>query len=86
MDEKELDKAQISRLLTTNQVASWLGVSDRTIRLWAECSEIPASKVGYQWRFSHEKVNLWLKDPSLATMRMYKRNATESSSKRTPPA
>ena len=41
-------------LLSTSAVAKWLGVSARTICFWAECGEIPAIKVGRQWRFREE--------------------------------
>jgi excisionase family DNA binding protein len=38
-------------LLKTVDVAKILGVSTRTICLWAECSEIPGVRIGKQWRF-----------------------------------
>jgi excisionase family DNA binding protein len=47
-------------LLTTEAVSKWLGVSTRTLCLWAECKEIPAIKVGRQWRFRHGEVADWL--------------------------
>ncbi len=47
-------------LLTTAAVARWLGVSTRAICLWAECKEIPAIKLGRQWRFRHEEIAKWL--------------------------
>ena len=37
------------RNLSTLAVASRLGVSVRSIRLWAECGEIPAIKIGRGW-------------------------------------
>jgi len=51
-------------LLTTAAVARWLGVSTRAICLWAECKEIPAIKVGRQWRFHREEIAEWLQDPA----------------------
>ncbi|MGD0045493.1 MAG: helix-turn-helix domain-containing protein [Bryobacteraceae bacterium] len=48
------------RFLTTKEVARWLGVVTRTICLWAECEELPAVKVGRQWRFREGDVTLWL--------------------------
>jgi excisionase family DNA binding protein len=51
---------QSSALLTTQQVARWLGVSSRTVCLWAECSELPALKVGRQWRFRREGIARWI--------------------------
>jgi len=38
-------------LLSTAEVAKWLGFSPRTICLWAECGDLPATKIGRQWRF-----------------------------------
>lgn len=49
-------------LLTTAEVSKWLGVPPRTLRLWAECDEIPAVKVGRQWRFRREDVLKWIEE------------------------
>ena len=46
--------------LSTAVVARWLGVSTRTVCFWAECGEIPAMKVGRQWRFREEELRSWL--------------------------
>jgi excisionase family DNA binding protein len=54
-------------LMTTEAVAKWLGVSTRTVCLWAECNEIPAIKVGRQWRFREGEVSQWLRSPRAAT-------------------
>jgi excisionase family DNA binding protein len=50
-------------LLTTAAVAKWLGVATRTVCLWAECKEIPAIKIGRQWRFRAEDLRTWLESP-----------------------
>jgi excisionase family DNA binding protein len=50
-------------LLTTAAVAKWLGVSTRTLCLWAECREIPALKLGRQWRFRESELSRWLQSP-----------------------
>jgi excisionase family DNA binding protein len=47
-------------LLTTAAVAKWLGISTRAICLWAECKELPAIKVGRQWRFRQDELWDWL--------------------------
>jgi excisionase family DNA binding protein len=47
-------------LLSTAKVAQWLGISTRTVCLWAECGEIPAVKVGRQWRFREDELRRWL--------------------------
>lgn len=46
--------------LSTATVARWLGISTRTVCFWAECGEIPAMKIGRQWRFREEEVRRWL--------------------------
>jgi excisionase family DNA binding protein len=50
--------------LTTAAVSKWLGVSTRTLCLWAECKEIPAIKVGRQWRFRESELAAWLQNSS----------------------
>jgi excisionase family DNA binding protein len=53
-------------LLTTAAVAKWLGVATRTLCLWAECKEIPAIKIGRQWRFRERELRAWLDSPQAA--------------------
>lgn len=55
--------------LTTAAVAKWLGVAPRTICLWAECKEIPAIKIGRQWRFREGELFDWLRNPSAAKVK-----------------
>jgi excisionase family DNA binding protein len=49
-------------LLNTSEVALWLGISTRTVCLWAECSVLPAIKLGRQWRFRRETILQWIAD------------------------
>lgn len=49
-------------LMTTAAVSKWLGISTRTLCLWAECQEIPAIKVGRQWRFRESELASWLRN------------------------
>jgi excisionase family DNA binding protein len=51
-------------LLTTAAVAKWLGIAPRTVCLWAECKEIPAIKIGRQWRFRESELRDWLQNPN----------------------
>jgi excisionase family DNA binding protein len=53
-------------LLTTATISKWLGVSTRTLCLWAECKVIPAIKVGRQWRFRESELANWLKSTDAA--------------------
>ena len=46
--------------LNTKAVADWLGVSTRTVCLWAECNELPAIRVGKQWRFRRNQIIAWI--------------------------
>lgn len=47
-------------LLNSTQVARLLGISPRTVCMWAECSELPGFKVGRQWRFRSDAICGWL--------------------------
>lgn len=65
-----MEKVSIAEpLLTTAAVARWLGVSTRAICLWAECKEIPAIKLGRQWRFRYEEIAKWLQSPESTKMK-----------------
>jgi excisionase family DNA binding protein len=48
------------KLWTTKQLAAALNVAPRTVRLWAECDEIPAIRVGKQWRFPVSRMEVWM--------------------------
>jgi excisionase family DNA binding protein len=56
-------------LMTTAAVSKWLGISTRTLCLWAECKEIPAIKVGRQWRFRESELANWLKSPDASKVK-----------------
>ncbi|MCW5978754.1 MAG: helix-turn-helix domain-containing protein [Bryobacteraceae bacterium] len=47
-------------LLSTAEVARWLGMSSRTVCLWAESLYLPGFKVGRQWRFREADIRSWL--------------------------
>jgi excisionase family DNA binding protein len=53
-----------STFLNSAQVAQWLGVAQRTVCLWAELQEIPAFKLGHQWRFRQDELQRWLESAS----------------------
>jgi excisionase family DNA binding protein len=55
--------------LTTAAVSRWLGISTRTLCLWAECNEIPAIKVGRQWRFRESELSDWLSSPDASKVK-----------------
>jgi excisionase family DNA binding protein len=63
--------SQYVPLLTTAAVAKWLGVSTRTVCLWAECAELPAIKIGRQWRFREGDLWRWIESPKAAKVKNY---------------
>ncbi len=48
------------RLMTLNEVAEYLRVSNDTVYRMANSGTIATSKVGNQWRFRREDVYAWL--------------------------
>jgi excisionase family DNA binding protein len=49
----------VSRLLTPEDVAEMLGVSRRTVQRMAADGELPALRIGAQWRFRAESITDW---------------------------
>ena len=47
-------------LMALPQVAQYLGLSERTIYLWAQQGRLPAFKLGSAWRFRKSEVDGWL--------------------------
>jgi excisionase family DNA binding protein len=47
-------------LLNSAQVSEWLGISPRTVCLWAELNELPGFKLGHHWRFRENDIRSWL--------------------------
>ena len=43
-------------ILTIEEVAKYLRVSDRTVYDWAQKGEIPAGKIGTVWRFKKSEI------------------------------
>ena len=43
------------------EVAIYLGVNKDTIRNWIKKTDIPAHKVGRQWKFKLSEVDAWVK-------------------------
>lgn len=52
--------------MTIEETSDYLRISKETIYRLAKKGELPASKIGNQWRFNLEKLENWLisKDPS----------------------
>ena len=56
-----LTERQLNAVLTLSDVARILKVSEITIRRMLRNRNIPAHKVGCQWRFLEEEILEWLK-------------------------
>ena len=52
--------ASFPPVMTVDQVAAYLQVSKRTVYNMAAAGELPAAKVGDQWRFYRPEVDRWL--------------------------
>jgi PTS system nitrogen regulatory IIA component len=49
-------------ILTIEEVAKYLRVSERTVYDWAQKGEIPSGKIGNVWRFKKTEVEQWVND------------------------
>lgn len=47
-------------IMTVEEVAAYLRVSERTVYEWAQRSEIPCGKLGSTWRFRRNEVEKWV--------------------------
>ncbi len=47
-------------IMTVEEVALYLRVSERTVYDWAQKGEIPCGKLGSAWRFSRKQVKEWV--------------------------
>ena len=56
-------------LMTLQEVAVYLRVTDKTIYRLLKQGSIPATKVGHQWRFDKASIDEWLQRKSVGVMR-----------------
>lgn len=47
-------------ILTIEEVAAYLRVSERTVYEWANKGEIPCGKLGTSWRFKRSEIEKWV--------------------------
>lgn len=59
----QVDKPEI---MTVQEVAGFLRVSERTVYDWAVAGTIPCGKLGTTWRFKRSEINKWV-DKHLST-------------------
>jgi PTS system nitrogen regulatory IIA component len=49
-------------ILTIEEIAQYLRVSERTVYEWAQKGEIPAGKIGTVWRFKKTEIERWVNE------------------------
>ncbi len=49
-------------ILTIEEVARYLRVSERTVYDWAQKGEIPSGKIGTVWRFKKSEIERWVNE------------------------
>ena len=49
-------------ILTIEEVAKYLRVSERTVYDWAQKGEVPAGKIGTVWRFKKTEIEKWVNE------------------------
>jgi excisionase family DNA binding protein len=54
----------VAKLMTVEEVADYLRVTEKTIYRLLERGRIPATKVGRQWRFNTASIDKWLQENS----------------------
>jgi len=50
----------MDEIMTLNEVASYLRVSERTVYEWASKGELPCGKLGTSWRFKRSNIEEWV--------------------------
>jgi excisionase family DNA binding protein len=53
-------KNELPALLTTAQVADWMGVGAATVRIWARDGKLPTLPRMGDYRFSRDALILWM--------------------------
>ena len=49
------------RWIGVEEAAEYLGVKPSTIREWIKKTDIPANKIGKQWKFKRSELDAWVK-------------------------
>lgn len=61
MTEAPVTSFGVPRLLTTEETAELLAVSTKTLGKLARAGDVPAVRVGTQWRFELQDVVAWIR-------------------------
>lgn len=54
------------RWMSVGEIAEYLGVASITIYRWLEKGQIPAHRIGKQWRFNQTAVDAWVESGNAA--------------------
>lgn len=57
-------------ILTIEEVAKYLRVSERTVYDWAQKCEIPSGKIGTVWRFKKSEIEKWVNERLSSTKKI----------------
>ena len=52
----------MDKILTIEEVAAYLRVSERTVYDWASKGDLPGGKIGTSWRFRREDIENWVNE------------------------
>ncbi len=55
----------MTKLMTLKEIADYLRVTEKTVYRLLGQGEIPAVKVGHQWRFAKASIDEWLQRKSV---------------------
>lgn len=50
------------KILTVEEVGSYLQIPKQTLYVWAREGKIPAIKVGKHWRFKKSSLDIWMQE------------------------
>lgn len=59
LNSEVMDK--LDKWLTIDELAGYIKMSRTKLYGMAQRGDIPASKIGTQWRFDREEIDLWMK-------------------------
>ena len=61
-----MDTKRVEPWVCLEKLAEYLGVNKDTIRNWIKKTDIPAHKIGRQWKFKLSEVDEWIKSGNSA--------------------
>ncbi len=64
-EQRGIGAMESNPIMTTDEVSVYLNLHPLTVRRLARDGEIPAMKIGRQWRFKRDLLDRWLEEQSL---------------------